>query len=364
MSPTTIEFEVEAPTNFIKGLDGKSAYEYATAGGYEGTEAQFYEDLGKLGSVSQQMEDFDERLTAVEEQGFAGKYLAEVTTMEGLSLPNGTRVMYIGPTTDAYTSGYVYAYYSEDGSWRRVDVQPMPEVPEIPDLDEIRQEVADVKSFFNDRDHLDSTINKWRELEDFLAGVTDQDTLVGKMSGLKDVLEEEIGRKQDQVTGAATSILTDNLAQDRAVVSGGNGKISTSTVTSTELSYLSGVSYPLQAQLNGKQDRLEFDAAPMLGSMRPVTSNGIRIAINEASAKNRFRYATASSVGFNLSNVDTGTFAINDMLTITDLGSGTLRLMSGGTERELPGPFDFDLMFRWTGAEFRPMFPFLGWSEY
>ena len=45
----------------IQGPDGKSAYEYAEDGGYSGTEAQFYSDLGDLGeniaTVQELLED-------------------------------------------------------------------------------------------------------------------------------------------------------------------------------------------------------------------------------------------------------------------------------------------------------------------
>jgi hypothetical protein len=58
--------------------------------------------------------------------------------------------------------------------------------------------------------------------------------------------------KQDEITGAATTIAKSNLLASRALVSNTNGKIAASSVTSTELEYLDGATSNIQAQLNDK----------------------------------------------------------------------------------------------------------------
>lgn len=58
---------------------------------------------------------------------------------------------------------------------------------------------------------------------------------------------------QPKITGAATTIDTENLTTGRALVSDTNGKVAVSAVTSTELGYLDGVTSNIQTQLNGKQ---------------------------------------------------------------------------------------------------------------
>lgn len=58
--------------------------------------------------------------------------------------------------------------------------------------------------------------------------------------------------KQAVITGAATTIVGSNLTASRALVSDGSGKVDVSTVTSTELGYVSGVTSSIQSQLNGK----------------------------------------------------------------------------------------------------------------
>lgn len=58
--------------------------------------------------------------------------------------------------------------------------------------------------------------------------------------------------KQNTITGAATTITSSNLTADKAVISNGSGKVAVSSVTSTELGYLSGVTSAIQTQLNNK----------------------------------------------------------------------------------------------------------------
>jgi len=55
---------------------------------------------------------------------------------------------------------------------------------------------------------------------------------------------------QVTISGAATTIDTEDLTASRAVVSDGSGKVAVSDVTSTELGYLDGVSSAVQTQIN------------------------------------------------------------------------------------------------------------------
>ncbi len=66
------------------------------------------------------------------------------------------------------------------------------------------------------------------------------------------VTKEKLEAKQDKITGAATTITDDNLTASHALVSDANGKVAVSTVTSTELGYLDGVTSNVQTQLDKK----------------------------------------------------------------------------------------------------------------
>lgn len=57
---------------------------------------------------------------------------------------------------------------------------------------------------------------------------------------------------QSTITGAATTITDNNLTANKVIISNASGKIDVSSVTSTELSYLAGVTSSIQNQLNAK----------------------------------------------------------------------------------------------------------------
>lgn len=58
--------------------------------------------------------------------------------------------------------------------------------------------------------------------------------------------------KQAKVTGAASTITGSNLTANRALLSNSSGKVAVSSITSTELGYLDGVTSNIQTQLNSK----------------------------------------------------------------------------------------------------------------
>ena len=81
------------------------------------------------------------------------------------------------------------------------------------------------------------------------------------------------------ITGAATTIDTENLTTSRALASDANGKVAVSGVTSTELGHVSGVTSAIQTQLNGKQSTLTFNA-PSSNNANPSTSAQIKTELD------------------------------------------------------------------------------------
>jgi hypothetical protein len=78
------------------------------------------------------------------------------------------------------------------------------------------------------------------------------------LDGVTSNVQTQLNAKQATITGAATTIDTENLTTNRALVSSGSGKVAVSAVTSTELGYLDGVTSAIQTQLNSKQGTLSF----------------------------------------------------------------------------------------------------------
>ncbi len=67
-----------------------------------------------------------------------------------------------------------------------------------------------------------------------------------------------------EATGAASTIMENNLTANRALISNGDGKVAVSPVTATELGYLDGVTSGIQTQLNNK---LSTAGGEMTGSI-------------------------------------------------------------------------------------------------
>lgn len=77
-------------------------------------------------------------------------------------------------------------------------------------------------------------------------------TEIAYLDGVTSAIQTQLDGKQATITGGATSITSSNLTASRALVSDGSGKVAASTATSTELSYLSGVTSAIQTQLDAK----------------------------------------------------------------------------------------------------------------
>lgn len=85
-----------------------------------------------------------------------------------------------------------------------------------------------------------------------LDGVTATTTELNYVDGVTSAIQTQLNAKQATITGAATTIDTEDLTASRALVSDGSGKVAVSDVTSTEVGYLDGVTSAIQTQLNAK----------------------------------------------------------------------------------------------------------------
>ena len=99
---------------------------------------------------------------------------------------------------------------------------------------------------------------------------------------------------QATISGAATTIDTEDLTASRAVVSNGSGKIAVSDVTSTELGYLSGVSSAIQTQLNAKQATITGGATTI--DTEDLTAD--RVLASDGSGKVSASSVTATTLGY------------------------------------------------------------------
>lgn len=72
------------------------------------------------------------------------------------------------------------------------------------------------------------------------------------LTGANSSIQDQLNAKQATLTGAASSVTTNNLTAHHCLISDANGKITQASVTSTEVGYLSGVTSAIQTQINGK----------------------------------------------------------------------------------------------------------------
>ena len=131
-------------------------------------------------------------------------------------------------------------------------------------------------------------------------------TELGYLSGVTSNIQTQIGTKQDTITGAATTIVSSDLTASKVLVSDASGKVDVSTVTDTELGYLSGVTSAIQTQINSKQATITGAATSIVSS--DLTAS--KILVSDANGKVAASNTTEAEVGY-LSGV---TSSIQDQL--------------------------------------------------
>ena len=82
----------------------------------------------------------------------------------------------------------------------------------------------------------------------------DNDTTIPTSAAVKDYVDTQDATKEDTITGAATTITSSDLTASKALVSNASGKVAASTVTDTELGYVSGVTSSIQDQFDNLTD--------------------------------------------------------------------------------------------------------------
>lgn len=119
---------------------------------------------------------------------------------------------------------------------------------------------------------------------------------LGMLSGVTSAIQTQLNAKQATVGGAASTIVSNNLSFNKALVSDGSGKVIAAAVTASELGTLAGVTSAIQTQLNAKQ-------ATINGAASTITSGSLtanRVLLSDGNGK------VANS---DITNVELGTLA-------------------------------------------------------
>ncbi len=88
-------------------------------------------------------------------------------------------------------------------------IQALEERAEVPEG--LAEFIVKVNSFLEDSDATDSTINKWKEIEAFLSGITDTETLTGLLADLKEEILGEIPEQKEYTAGDGIDISEDGV---------------------------------------------------------------------------------------------------------------------------------------------------------
>lgn len=159
-------------------------------------------------------------------------------------------------------------------------------------------------------------------------------TTVGTLQTNVTNVQTALASKQDTVVGGASTITEDNLTASRALVSNSSGKVAVSTVTSTELGYLDGVTSNVQTQLNSKQPTITVngiikgDGAGNLSAQDTVAAELVdlpTVPTKVSELTNDANYITAAQAPVQSVNNKTGAVSLtaSDVSAIPSTLTGT-----------------------------------------
>jgi len=125
-----------------------------------------------------------------------------------------------------------------------------------------------------------------------------------------DGLQAALDAKQATITGAATTIDDTDLTIDKALISDASGKVAVSSVSSTELGHLSGVSSAIQTQLDAKMTPTYTGDVDITGELVVDSYNETYAAVTsttnsttiDCEAGNVFSHTLSENTTFTFSN--------------------------------------------------------------
>ena len=156
-----------------------------------------------------------------------------------------------------------------------------------------------------------------------IADGTISDTEFQYLNGVSSAIQTQLDAKQATITGSATTIDTESLTANRAVISNGSQKIAVSDVTDTELGYLDGVTSAVQTQIDSKQATITGGASTIASS--DLTAS--RALQSNSSGKVEVSDVTTTELGY----LDGVTSAIQTQLDAKQTSDAQLTDIAGLT---------------------------------
>jgi hypothetical protein len=117
---------------------------------------------------------------------------------------------------------------------------------------------------------------------------------IGFLSTVTSDVQVQLDGKLSAATGAISTVVSVDLTASRAVISNPLGKIAVSSVTTTELGYLSGVTSAIQTQLNNKVSGTDDTITIPIGDWNMDSSLSVTINLPTGVTRTNFRNAIVS----------------------------------------------------------------------
>lgn len=195
-------------------------------------------------------------MQATSEKGAANGYAAldANTKVPIAQIPTGTGANTVPLITAEIPEGYTIvrsgtgfkALDLAGGVHYKNSVPTYADLPEDAQAGDIYTVVAAHESYPAYGEYIRTASGSW----EYIGGITDLSNYV-----TQEYLATQLDTKQDNVSGAATTIVDADLPADTALISNSAGKVAASSVTATELGYLDGVTSGIQGQLDAKATR-------------------------------------------------------------------------------------------------------------
>ena len=119
-----------------------------------------------------------------------------------------------------------------------------------------------------------------------LGGESSSDLLVASQKATKAYVDAKVSDKQDSITGAASSITDSDLESNIVVVSDNSGKLTESSITTTELGYLENTTSNIQTQINSKADTNHDQASNTITTLEDYSKGTITGALSPSDSLN------------------------------------------------------------------------------
>jgi hypothetical protein len=159
----------------------------------------------------------------------------------------------------------------------------------------------------------------FQTLDKAAVGLSNVDNTSDANKPISTATQTALDGKQATITGAATTIDTEDLTASRALVSDGSGKVAVSDVTTTELGYLDGVTSAVQTQVDAKTDKLISLNTQTGTTYTLVLGDADKLVEMNNAAANTLTVPPNSSVAFS-----TGT-----QIIVVQKGAGTTTIVAG-----------------------------------